>query len=317
MSDLPVFKKRKFYKKIWFWALFILILSIGGCSGGGYIYMQRIQSQNNSLEEETTAELTNLKKTVSLDGKIQSQKQVDLYFGASGQVIETQVQIGDAVKEDQLLAKIEADGYPTKSKEIKAPFAGIITNVNIYDDLLVTPQTNAITIESEETEIIATASENEVLDLKNGLAADITFDSLPNVKLTGMVISVAERKQAGSTAMAAASAVSSSSSSTEGYEIKLDYNKPADLFLKRDMSCNVEIIVAEKKNILAIPLAAIKWDNNEPYVNIKNNNNIAEKKSVTLGFEGDEYVEITKGLNAGDRIILFSSADVPDNGGIF
>jgi len=315
MSDLPVFKKKKFYKKWWFWLLLILLLGIGGCSGGGYLYVKNQQSKSGSLAEEATVELKDLQKTVVLDGKIQSQKQVDLYFGASGKVIETQVHIGDIVKEDQLLAKIEADGYPTKSKEIKAPFAGVITEVNVYDDLLVTPQTKAITIESEETEIVATASENEVLDLKNSLTANITFDSLPDVRLTGTVKSVAERKQASSAAMVSAT-TTSSNAATEGYEIKLNYNKPADLVLKRDMSCNVEIIVAEKKQALAIPLAAVKWDNNQPYVNIKNNG-ATEKKNIVIGFEGNEFVEVTSGLKVSDKIILFSSADVPKAGGIF
>lgn len=138
---------------------------------------------------------------------------------------------------------------------------------------------------------------------------------MPDIKLNGTIDIVAERKQTNNTA-ALSAATAGSTTSTEGYEIKLNYNKPNNLELKRDMSCNIEIIVAEKKNVLAVPLAAIKWDNNQPYVNIKNGEN-TEKKSIIIGFEGDEYVEIASGLKSGDKIILFSSADIAKTGGLF
>lgn len=176
MSNLPNPLKKKMYKKWWFWLIIILLLSIGGCSGGGYYYAQKMKSQNGSLEEETTAENKDLQKTVSLEGRIQSKKTVDLYFQTSGKVSETQVKVGDFAVEDQLLAKITTDTWlPDKQREIKAPFSGEITQVNIYDDQLMTIQIKALTIESEETEIIAFASENEVLDLKKRLKCQHYF----------------------------------------------------------------------------------------------------------------------------------------------
>ncbi|MFA6027986.1 MAG: efflux RND transporter periplasmic adaptor subunit [Patescibacteria group bacterium] len=313
MVNIPKPQKKKFYKKWWFWLIMVFLLIVALGAYGGYYTMQQVKNAANSnSEQEATAEIKDLVKTVSLEGKIQSKKEVALYFGASGEVIETHVQIGDVVKEDQLLAKIDADGYPASAKEIKAPFAGVITNINIFDDMLVTPQTAAITLSSEETEISATASENEVLDLKAGQKATITFGSLPDVSLEATVISVAEEKtEASSMAVSAAASAGNS-----GYEIKLDYSKPSDLILKRDLSCDIEIVAAEKKSALSIPLAAVKWEDSQAYVNIKNGTT-TEKRDIKLGFEGDENTEVLEGLKEGEKIIMFSAEDLSTNSSMF
>lgn len=314
MANIPQPSKKKFYKKLWFWLLIIVLLMIGGCGGGSYYSYQKMQnSSNSSLEQKATVAYKDLQKTISLEGKIKSKQEADLYFGASGKVSELHVAIGDAVDEDQLLAKItDADMATTKQKEIKAPFAGIITAVNIFENMPITAQTIAISIASEETEITASASENDVFYLKNNLQANITFSNLPDIILSATVVSVGEEKSSENNAQLS----TTGTASNPGYEIILDYNKPADLNLKRDMGCDVKIIAAEKNNALAIPIAAIKWDGNQAYVNIKNGAT-TEKRNIKLGFEGDEYTEVLEGLKAGEEIIMFSADDLSTNSSLF
>lgn len=312
--NIPKPKKKRFYKKWWFWLLAIfLFLIISGIGLGYYGYTQFKNAIPQALEEYTVVK-KDLVKTVSLEGVIQSKKQADLYFTTSGKVTEVNVKIGDNVDTDKVLAKIDADGFATtKQQELKAPFGGVITEVNINVDELVNLQTLALKVESVDTEIKATASEQEIVDLKPGLSAEITFDSYPNILLTGAVTSVAERKESAGASLGVST---STSTDTSGYRLKLDYDKPADLVIKRDVSCTVEIKVAEKKQVLAIPLAAVKWENDEPYVEL-NTSLGAEKRSITLGFEGDEDIEVTSGLEAQDKLILFSAADVLNTGGMF
>jgi len=312
MVNIPEPKKKKIYKKWWFWLLIIILaFLLLAIFGGYYGYKQAKNAADQNQETEVTAEIKDLTKSVSLEGKIQSKKEVGLYFGASGKVIETHVQIGDSVSEDQLLAKIEASGLPASFKEIKAPFSGIITQVNIFDDMPISPQVEAIKLASEDMEIISTASENEVLDLKIGQKATVTFGSLPDVSLEATVTSVAEEKKE-----ASASLSLTATSSNSGYEIKLDYDKPSDLILKRDLTCDLKIIAGEKQNVLAIPIAAIKWDDSQAYVNMKNGA-ITEKRNIELGFEGDEYMEVTNGLQAGEKIIMFSTEDLSTASSMF
>lgn len=317
MTNIPQFKKKKIYKKWWFWLLIIIILLIGGCSSAGYYSFTKSTKNLSATQQETAVTNKDLQKTVILDGTIKSKKAVNLYFGAEGKVTETQVKIGDLVAADQLLAKIDnSSGYAsTKQREIKAPFSGIITGVNIFDGLVVSAQTIAITLESEETQITANASESEVLDLKKDQAVSVTFKTLPDIKLTGTITVIGEKKDA---LINKSSSQTATASTSSGYEIVADYSKPSDLQLKRDMSCEIKIVVAEKKDVLAIPLAAIKWQDNQPYVNTPSTDPLKPtKKNVKIGFKGDEFVEITEGLTEGEKIILFSSSASSTNGMMF
>ncbi len=347
MTQIPKPRKKKFYKKFWFWILVILFLLVGSCTGGSYYLSSKFGAESGETFQETaTAEKRALAKTVTTEGEIKSKKTNDLYFGAQGQVTEVHVSIGDAVTGGQLLAKIDATAYATTAQqEVKAPFDGIVTDIGLDDGELISPQEVAVTIESQETEIVAYVAESEVLDLESGQKATISFSSLNGISLKAVITTVAETKKV-------AGATTGQATSSSGYEVKLDYDKPVDLVIKRDMSCDIDIKVATKDDALSVPIAAVQWDEDQAYVEtvldakesseaITAKKEVADKatkkvsggkraggvimgamrsagskdstaktfygrKEIELGFEGDEYVEVLSGLKEGEEIVLFS-----------
>jgi HlyD family secretion protein len=79
---------------------------------------------------------------------------------------------------------------------------------------------------------------------------------------------------------------------------------------------SVEIILEDKKNVVVIDTELIQRDEQSPYVWILNEQNKAEKQSITLGLEGLLQVEVTSGLNPGDTIIQTSPDETIQPGSV-
>lgn len=74
--------------------------------------------------------------------------------------------------------------------------------------------------------------------------------------------------------------------------------------IKSGMTTNLDIITDKKTDILKIPIRALRYEDSIKYVEVLKNGE-PEKVTVTTGVEGDQYVEITSGLEEGDKIITF------------
>ncbi len=87
------------------------------------------------------------------------------------------------------------------------------------------------------------------------------------------------------------------------YEIKtaFDIDNPE---LKSGMTTNLEIITDKKENVLKIPTRAVKFEDENRYVDILLNGK-SKKVDIKTGLESDQYVEVTEGLKEGDKIITF------------
>ncbi len=69
------------------------------------------------------------------------------------------------------------------------------------------------------------------------------------------------------------------------------------------MTARVTIKVGESKNVLVVPLAAVKEEKGQKYVQLMVNGK-AQNAPVSVGLSDEEKVEIRSGLNEGDSIIL-------------
>ncbi|MHC4359854.1 MAG: efflux RND transporter periplasmic adaptor subunit [Planctomycetota bacterium] len=74
-------------------------------------------------------------------------------------------------------------------------------------------------------------------------------------------------------------------------------------FLKPGMTAKVEIIIDELENVLIVPVQAVVNKEGKKVCYIKNSNDTLECE-VETGQFNDSFVEITKGLAEGDRVLL-------------
>ncbi len=76
-----------------------------------------------------------------------------------------------------------------------------------------------------------------------------------------------------------------------------------------DMFVRVEIVKKEVSNSISVPLYAVISRNNDKIVYIANDNKIHSRK-VELGLQEGWRVEVTKGLKAGDRVVVVGQRSV-------
>jgi len=179
---------------------------------------------------------------------------------------------------------------------IKAPFDGILGNVD--DSIFVGDNISSNTVlgvlTSKQYIIKISLSEDDAAKVKVGQKALITFDVLDNLQATGKIIDV--------------DVVGKISQGVVSYDAKVLLDDNIDERVKSAMSTTIDIITQTKSNVLTIPRIALKMQNNKYYVEILNDKKEIEKRPVEIGLQADSKVEIIKGLNEGEKVIVSGNA---------
>ena len=125
----------------------------------------------------------------------------------------------------------------------------------------------------------------------------ITFDALPNVTVNGKVIAVA------------GSPVVTSGVVNYYATISLDQT---DKNLKEGMTSNATVVVSTATNAIVVPNLAITRLGGQAYVNVYVNGQEVQT-GIETGIVGDQYTEVTSGLNPGMQVVI-PALRVPSSG---
>lgn len=181
-----------------------------------------------------------------------------------------------------------------------APISGTVIKKNVEVGEItvanaVTANTSVVTIASDgelltEVEI----PESDIVSVADGQKAKITLDAFP----TG------EELEAEVAKIEPASTVIQD---VVYYRVRLKFFRP-DERLKVGMSTDVDIITAEKENVVMISARAVKTEGAQNYVEVLKPDDTIEKVNVRTGLSGDEgMVEIVSGLSGGEKVVVLAS----------
>jgi len=176
---------------------------------------------------------------------------------------------------------------------VKAPFAGVVTSVNISEGNTYTGSP-AVTIEDcSAYEISTEIDEYDIGKIKTGQRVVIKTNGTGDEELEGTVKSIAPRATAGTSVT---------------YKVVISVDTPNDM-LKLDMTAKVSIILEESNNTLTVPYDAVKTEEDgRTYIEVvdgrdENSNLITHKVYVTTGIETDYYIEVSSDeLKEGDEV---------------
>ncbi|TSA56385.1 efflux RND transporter periplasmic adaptor subunit [bacterium] len=172
---------------------------------------------------------------------------------------------------------------------IYAPFDGIITEVNIENGDSVSSGTTLATLTAKQKMAEITLNEVDIANVEVGQKATITFDALDDLSITGEV-----------------SVVDVAGTVSQGvvtYDIKISFDSEDEKKVKQSMSISAAIITNLKQEVLLVPNAAIKYQDNTNYVEILSDDNTITYQQVEIGISNDMYTEIISGLKEGDKVI--------------
>lgn len=178
---------------------------------------------------------------------------------------------------------------------VVSPISGIVTDKYLGKGEVAGPGTPIISIvDVSRVKITAGIPERYIRDVSKGSPVSITFDVYPDEVFEGKVNYIAP--------------VLSEANRTFEIEIVLQ-NK--DGRLKPEMSANITVEQSTLQDAIVLPQDLIVDFGSEKFVFVLEND-IAKKKTVTIGGRKNNDVMITSGLSAGDKLIVEGFQSVLD-----
>ena len=138
--------------------------------------------------------------------------------------------------------------------------------------------------------------ESYIQKISKGLKADITVDAFPNEKLPGEVIKVSVLPDSQNRWM---------NPDLKVYVTTVSINATNE-WLKPGMSAKVVLMIKQLHDVICVPLQAVTETDGKHYCQVVNGK--VEKREVEIGEFNDEFIEITKGIKAGERVSLRAPA---------
>lgn len=202
-------------------------------------------------------------------------------------------------KEDALLSAQET----LADYSIRASFDGILASFSAKKGDTASQSSSIATIITKQKIAEITLNEVDVAKVAVGQKANLTFDAVDNLNITGLVVEV--------------DTLGAVSQGVVSYKVKINFDTE-DERIKSGMSVTANIITTSKQDVLIIPNSAIKTANGvscvempDEEVVIDNSNSVGvtlskpvKNQTIEVGLSSDTSAEVVSGLVEGDKIIV-------------
>ncbi|MBZ4687957.1 MAG: efflux transporter periplasmic adaptor subunit [Clostridiales bacterium] len=248
-----------------------------------------LRVQNESTYNNAKIDYERMKKLYS-EGAISKQllDQARLQLDVSNpDSIEAQVK--------QAEAALEQAKYNLANTIITSPISGIVTSVDLEEGEMASPGIAvARVVNMDKVYIESSVTENQVNHLEVGQKVDVIIGAISTEPLVGTVYSV-----------------SPAADESKSYPVKVELEN-SGYTIKPGMFAEVEIILAEKNNVISVPLGVIVERNGEEGVFVVEGNNAVFKK-IVRGLDDGENVEVLSGLKEGEKLVVMGHHSLTNN----
>lgn len=287
------------YKLIFLILFLLTVIAISSCNKN-----EALTSKNKSAVlddnilpvEVRTVQKTLWTEDVSVYGNIKEKDKVDIFSKMPGKLIRLLVKEGQYIQNNKVIAIVDRDevGLSFKEVEVKSTAAGKVETLYLKEGARVSDANPILSIsKQEDLKLIVELFETDLVKIRIGQRAIITLDALPNREFTGKVTLIKPNLNP--------------QSGKCGIEITFDHNYPEIL---PGMFGRVSIIINQKMTLAVVPDAIKKINGTRAVYVVKDG--IAKLTFVELGLQKTYTVEILKGINAGDTIIIFALDELKD-----
>jgi HlyD family secretion protein len=137
-------------------------------------------------------------------------------------------------------------------------------------------------------EVVVPFAESDASRVAFNQDAQVTFDAVPSLTISGHVIAVAS--------------AASVSSGVVNYYASISLNQ-TDKSLKQGMTANATVVVSKSANALTVPNLAISHSGGQAFVLVYAGGQQTQT-AIETGVVGDQFTEVTGGLNDGEQIVV-------------
>lgn len=145
----------------------------------------------------------------------------------------------------------------------------------------------------KEMVVNAHVNQADVIRLQQGREVEIQAESVPGVKMRGIVERIAPQAVI--------------KNGIKGFSARISI-QDIDPRVRPGMTAILSIPVSSADNVLSVPLAAVFTEEGERFVFVKNENQF-ERRPIVLGVTDYSYAEVVHGLSAGEVVSLEQQID--------
>lgn len=193
---------------------------------------------------------------------------------------------------DNKVINVEIQSIAIANTTIYSPFEGILTVAPTAVGGVQLLASDYFEVVNPKTLIFhANIDEIDLHRIEKGQSTEIVLDAYDGEKID--------------TAISYISYTSSESSSGTVFLVEFPINSQDINKYRIGMNGDALIKIAEKKNVITIPINAISERDGKVFVNVKANNKEQKiEREIKIGLESEDKVEVIEGLNENDQIAL-------------
>jgi len=291
--------------RIWYGLLIIAVL------GAGYWIWQTYRSDddNKIVTGTITPGRGNIEVLITTTGTVQPQNRLEMKPPISGRIEEILVREGSNVKKGEVVAWMSSteraaliDAARSKGGEtlqywenaykptpLIAPINGDVIVRAVEPGQSVTSG-DPVVVLSDRLIVKAQVDETDIGRVKVRQNAFISLDAYPREKVTALVDHISyESKLVNNVTI---------------YEVDIVPQKVPKVF-RSGMTANVNIVEKVRRNVLRLPIDAVRREKDGTVVLVKENGQgKSALRKVGTGLSDENFVEITSGLNEQDSVII-------------
>jgi multidrug efflux pump subunit AcrA (membrane-fusion protein) len=268
------------------------VVGIGGPKNGGPAAGAGggAQGRNATVIRATEVVLGSIENSVVINGDVLARTQVSIYPAMAGKITEMLVQVGDRVFQGQTVAMVD----PSRPGEVyaRSPVASTIGGtalqapVSVGDTvstgtaIYIVGNLDSLVVETFVPERFSTA-------IRMGLGAQVSFEAMPGERFAARVSEISPVLDPASRTL----------------RIRLRFEGSPDPRIRAGMFATVSLVTNSRSGVPVIPRAAVINTYGSWIVFVVNENNIAERREISLGLENEELVEVTEGLAPGELVV--------------
>lgn len=286
-------------------------LNVGGSME---VQLQQLQSNVDTLQLQYDDLLKDLEKYQKLYeiGNISKQELDELQSNAD----QTKLQLDSAINElelqknkiteetkkssqatvEQAQVSLESAQKNLEDTKVRAEIDGTIGSINITKGSTVSAQSEAMTITSlDDIKVSFSVSEDVINRISVGSKVYITISAVSEEPFETVISNISP----------------TADGQTKLYTVEA-YLENSNHEIKPGMFASINLVLDKKDNTISVPLNTVIESSGEKYVYVIDENNIAHKTIVETGLKNDEYIEITSGVNMGDKVVTIGQDFLSD-----
>jgi HlyD family secretion protein len=192
------------------------------------------------------------------------------------------------------LERAEADLAAT---QLLAPFAGVVSEVNVEEGSIVSSTTPVLTlVDDSQVKLVAQVDETEISQVQLDMTAEVTLDAVPDETFTGTVTTIAP--------------VARVENNIPIFDVTITIDN-SEGKLRPGMSAQAEILIREIENTATIPSSAIQTTNDGSSVLVQQADGSFTTQPVTVITTSGLNSIVQSDLTAGSVVLVSDSGTTP------